>query len=88
MLRLVVPVTFPLIVSVSVLPSAKFVSRATEPPPANVPDSVSASPVSPSRPASSVPRTSSVPTVRLRVPVPKETDAPEAISILSQLLSL
>ena len=73
--KLVVPVTFPVMVKVSDAPAfgRKFALRMTVPPPAKLPDTVSASDVSLSAPTSSVPlvATLSVPAVTLCVPAPK-----------------
>ena len=75
MLTVVAPDTLPVITSLSEprLFGAKFASRAMTPPPSKLPDTVSVSPVSESSPTSSVPpgSTFSVPTVRVRAPLPK-----------------
>ena len=71
--RRVVPVTLPVMISVSDAPAfgRKLALSVTRPPPAKLPVTVSASEVSLSFPTSSVPSKSRVPAVRPCVPAPK-----------------
>ena len=79
-LRVVTPVTLPLIVSVSLamLPGAKFTLSAIAPPPSKAPEIVRLSLVSESSPASSVPpaETRSVSASIVCVPVPNASEDP------------
>ena len=84
-LRVVVPVAFPLIVSVSLamLPGAKFTLSATAPPPAKLPEIVSASVVSLSLPASSVPPAETLSVSTDTLLVPNVMEDPAAMPIVS-----